>query len=550
MGIWQVLLDIVLLLLGALVLGGIFSRLGQSALVGYLLAGMILGGPGSVKVIRFEKDVEAVAELGVSLLLFSLGLEFAWSRLRALGRRMLLAGVAQVVLTCVAGSIAAMLFGVGGAKAVAIGAMVSLSSTACVLRVLMERGDLDSVRGRSSLAILLVQDIAIVPLAVLLAVIAGGGTIGQVFLHLGGVLLLAVILVGVLYLMLNVIAARVLGTLTLEKNRELSVLVAVATGLGSAWAAHRVGLSPALGAFVAGMFLGSSPFAAQIRADVSSLRVVLLTLFFGAAGMVANPLWMLANWHLLVAVVLLLMTGKALIVWLVLRVLGQSDGNALATGITLGQVGEFAFVIGSIARENGLIGQQDYLVVVSGGILSLFLTPFCIPLAPRLGAWVDRVRRRGRPIGIDVPSDEHGGGPEIVIVGFGPAGEAVGRALSGSGRRVAVLDLNVDAMMRAKALGFVGHVGDATQADVLEHVRIQEAQLVVITLPTSSTASAAVRHVRVLAPHAYVVARTRYQRDTSQLEAAGAHAIIGDEQEVGGKLAERVLGYLQQHKTA
>ncbi len=540
--VWEVLLDIVLLLAGALVLGGIFSRLGQSALVGYLLAGMLMGGPGSVQVIRFEKDVEAVAELGVSLLLFSLGLEFSWQRLRHLGLRTLLGGVAQVVLTCATAALAATLFGLGGMAAFAVGAMVALSSTACVLRVLMERGELDSVHGRNALGILLVQDMAVVPLAVLLAVLAGGGSVGRLAFDLGRTIVLAAVLVGVLHVVLKVVAVRLLGVLTLEKNRELAVLLAVATGLGSAWAAHGVGLSPALGAFVAGMFLGGSPFATQIRADIAALRVVLLTLFFGAAGMVANPLWMLANWQLVVGVTVLLMTGKVLIVWGVLRVLGQTTGNALATGVSLAQLGEFAFVLGGMALKSGAIAGEDYLVIVSSAFLSLSVTPFCISAAPRIGTWVDRLRRR-RVEGRE-PADEPRHGPEVIIVGFGPAGEAVGRTLSGSGRDVLVLDLNVKTIRHAESLGLRGSVGDASHADVLEHAHVESAQLVVITVPGVTAAAMVLKQVRSLAPQAHVVVRTRYQRHRVQFESSGAHAVIGDEQAVGEGLASYVTEHL------
>jgi len=316
----------------------------------------------------------------------------------------------------------------------------------------------------------------------------------------------------------------------------------VATGLGSAWAAHRVGLSPALGAFVAGMFLGGSPFATQIRADIAALRVVLLTLFFGAAGMVANPLWMLANWQLVVGVTLLLMTGKVLIVWGVLRLLGQTTGNALATGVSLAQIGEFAFVLGSTAVKSGAIAGENYLVIVSSAVLSLFLTPFCIPAAPRIGAWVDRLWRRG--VRRRKAADEPREGPEVIIVGFGPAGEAVGRALSGSGREVLVLDLNVRAIGRAESLGLRASVGDASHADVLEHAHVESARLVVIAVPGVTAALMVLEQVRAMAPHAHVVVRTRYQRHRAQFESAGAHAVIGDEQTVGDGLAAHVTEHL------
>ncbi|MCG8650655.1 MAG: cation:proton antiporter, partial [Pirellulales bacterium] len=181
---WQILLNIVLLLAGSLILGGISSRLGQSPLVGYILAGMLLGGPGSVHLIGNEAEIDAIAELGVSLLLFGLGLEFSWSRLRSLGKQRLVGGVLQVLATAAVGSLVAAGIGLGAKEALAIGAVVSLSSTACVLRVLADAGDLDGTHGRSCLAVLLVQDIAVIPLAVYLTLLSEGGSFGAVSLQL------------------------------------------------------------------------------------------------------------------------------------------------------------------------------------------------------------------------------------------------------------------------------------------------------------------------------------------------------------------------------
>ena len=544
MATWDVILDIVLLLIGALFFGGLFARFRQSAVVGYLFAGMLLGGPGSVQVIQFSGDVEAVAELGVTLLLFSLGLEFSWSRLRSLGVAVLLGGILQVSLTCLAATLVGLLFGLQLTEATAIGAMVSLSSTACVLRVFVERSDLESVHGRDSLGILLVQDILVVPLAILIAVLGSGGTAWSITLELSQTIAMAAAFVGILYLVLNVIAVRLLGKLTLERNRELSVLMAVATVLGASWAAHRVGLSPALGAFMAGIFLGSSPFSMQIRADISSLRVVLLTLFFGAVGMVANPLWMLANWRLVLGITLILMFGKATIVWFILRILGRSDGTAIATGLSISQIGEFAFVIGSIAKSNGLVEQEIYLAVVSSAILSLILTPFVIPLAPHLAGRINSlfIGRNRRRLGNAADADADV--PKVAIIGFGPAGEAVGRELNRRQISAWVLDLNVDAIRRARELGLQCYVGDATHVDVLEHLQIKSANLVIITVPAIPTALAVLRHVRALAPYAHVVVRTRYQRHTAHFTSAGAGAVIGDEQQVGQALAIHVSEHL------
>ena len=231
-----------------------------------------------------------------------MGLEFSVERLKKLGAKPLLGGVAQVILTILLGVAGAKLFGLNFREAIAVGMMIALSSTAVVLRILVESGEIEMPHGRNSLGVLLTQDVAVVPLALLMTILGGEGSAVEVAWSVGKLSLMAAGLIACLYVLTR-LAVLALGTLTLQRNRELTVIFAVVSGLGSAWAAHAVGISPALGAFVAGMLLGSSAFATQIRADVAPLQVVLLTLFFGAAGMMADPLWILANAHIVGAVV-------------------------------------------------------------------------------------------------------------------------------------------------------------------------------------------------------------------------------------------------------
>jgi len=544
--IWNLLFEIVILLGGALLVGGVFSRFGQSPLVGYLLAGMMLGGPGSFHVVQSEENIETIAELGVSMLLFSLGLEFSLTRLTELGARTLLAGIIQVVLTTLVAAGAAFVVGLMVAEAVAVGAMVSLSSTAIVLRVLMERAELDTGHGRNCLGVLLVQDMAVVPLAVLMTLLAGGGTWQEVATNVSRILGLAAGLVLTLYLLLNKIAVYALGTLTLERNRELTVLLSVVTGLGAAFAAHAAGISPALGAFVAGMFLGSSPFATQIRADISSLRVVLLTLFFGAAGMVADPSWILDNLAMVLLIAALLTVGKSVIVWGIFQALGNPPAVAAATGVCLAQIGEFAFVLASVGFRSGVISEHTHVLLVSVAIVSLLGSPFLVPIAPWLGIRLAALRGSGASPATakaTVPD-----APDVVIIGFGPAGQVAAQAFADRPQRVLIMDLNREGVRKAQELGFQGHVGDMTQLDVLEHARVAAAKAVVITIPHHRSALTILEHVRRLAPGAHCVVRSRYQRHTNKFFMAGAHEVFGDEEQLGNSLGIHLKEWLNSQQ--
>ena len=549
MDTWHLLLDIVVLLTTCLVLGGISSRLGQSPIIGYLLAGMFLGGPGSFGIVRSEAEIDALAEIGVSLLLFGIGLEFSWRRLKSFGGKALSTGALQVLVTLGLVALVAWFFGLPLPAAFAVGTMVCLSSTACVLRVLTESAEMDSAVGRNALVILLVQDIAVVPLAVFMTLLGGALTPASVFIQVFRTGLLAASLVVGLFLLLSVVAVRFLGTLTLLKNRELTVLLAVVTGLGAAWAAHRAQLSPALGAFIAGMLLGSSPFATQIHADISSIRVLLLTLFFGAAGMVADPVWIFWNLGTVIGVSAALILGKTLVVWGILSFLGQPHQIGLATGLAVSQIGEFAFVLGTLGQESGVVTDETHLPIVSAAIVTLFVTPYLVTFGPRISTWIlaSLLRKGG-----GLPGSQPSPSPtvtDVLVVGFGPAGRVAAQILIGRGLEVLVLDLNHESVKRAEELGFRGKVGDATQMDVLEHADVRSANLVIVTVPNRTTALTVLHHIGRLAPQAHVVVRSRHQRHSHEFEDAGAHAVIGDEEVVGKSLAAHVSEFLHAEGT-
>ncbi|QDV86528.1 cation:proton antiporter [Planctomycetes bacterium TBK1r] len=539
MELWTILRDIVVLLGASLMVGGVFSRFGQSPIVGYLFAGMMLGGPGSLHAVGSEHEIEAIAELGVALLLFSLGLEFSVQRLKKLGTKPLIGGASQVVLTIALAFAGARLFGLGGKESVAFGAMVALSSTAVVLRILSERGEVEMPHGRNCLGVLLTQDIAVVPLALLMTIMGGEGSANEVLWNIGRLLLMAGgLIVGLM--LLTKIAVLTLGTLTLHRNRELTVIFAVVTGLGAAWASHAAGISPALGAFVAGMLLGSSAFATQIRADISPLQVVLLTLFFGAAGMVADPIWIVTNGHIVAMVVFALVTGKMLVIWVIFALLGQTTRVSVATGLCLAQVGEFAFVLGSIGRTSGVVSEDTYALVVSASIVSFFFSAFLVPAAPRLGNWVANLTGAQRQVADE--ASERTPPPDVAIIGFGPSGQIAARPLVDKGLRVTIVELNQVGVRKAQQLGFHAEIGDATQSDVLEHARLNECKAIVITVPHHQSAMTILKHVRRNAPFVHVIVRSRYEVHTDDFLSAGAHVVTGDEQQVGESLA----GHLHQ----
>jgi len=324
------------------------------------------------------------------------------------------------------------------------------------------------------------------------------------------------------------------------------VLLAVILALGCAWAAHQLGLSPALGAFAGGVLLAASPFATQIRADVRPLGTVLVTLFFAAIGMFGDPAWLLLNLPLVCGVVLALALGKAALVAALARASGLSLGHAVATGMCLAQIGEFSFVLATIAQTPvdgvALMQPSTFRVMVSATILSLLLTPYLIAAAPRVGSWIARAFASAAPAAPRGDSPAGATRDSILIIGFGPAGQRVAEGLlSRTQTGIVVVDLNQKNVELATSYGLGGVWGDATQNEVLEHAGVLRARVVVIALPDHNATRQLITLVRDLTQDAKIIVRCRYHFRHWELLAAGAHEVVDEEDRVGRELARRVL---------
>lgn len=540
MTIWDIIARLVLLFTAAFALGAAAQRLRQSAIVGYLVAGTVLGSA------LFDRDVLLPwGEIGVSLLLFSIGLEFSFGRLRRMGAVALAGGGLQVVVTLLlfAAMFAALHpFGMS----IAWGEIVTVSSTAIVLRMLMARAEMDSVPGRTALGILLVQDVAVVPLVLSLTVLSHGGTGWGVLAQIGRSVAAAGGLAAVFYLLFYQLIPRLLMRGGVFADRELVVVLAVVIALGSSWAAHSLGLSPALGAFLAGMLLAESPFASQIRADVGSLRTLFVTLFFTAVGMLAEPAWFAANWAEVLAWLGMVFVGKTLVIFAIGVAFRLHPAHALATGIALAQVGEFSFVLAAEARRGGLITEHVFSLAVSVTILSMFLAPYMVtyarPAARRIVAAFSRPRAP-IPAGVG-PAPEREG--RVFIVGFGPAGRKVARALVENGVVPHVVELNPASVKAAMRMGLEVHVGDASQPEIIAHLGIDTACVVVVTVPDPSTARRILQNIHGRSPSTSVIVRSRYHIATAELWGLGSAFVVDEENVVGRELARQVVDFLRE----
>ena len=545
MNTWEVILEIALVLSVALLLGGLFERIRQNAVTGYLLAGLLLGPAGTGWISNVE-HIRLLAELGVALLLFTIGLEFSLSRLRASGRMAILGGTIQIVVTGVVGGSAAAASGLSTVEAIIIGAALSLSSTAVVLRVLADRTELESLHGRNALGILLLQDLAVVPLVLLVLALGEGVTGSAAFARFAFSIGVATALIAAIFLVTKYVFPRLLDIASAYRNRDLPVVLSFAVCLGAAGVSHAANLTPILGAFLAGMLLAESPFAAQIRADITPLRAVFLTLFFTSVGMLAQ---LPTGGALLVVVplALVIMWGKAMIVGFVVRLFRQPHTVAVSTGLALSQVGEFSFVLLELGYRQGLLPHETFQVLLSVSIVTLVLTPYVIAGAPRLGEAITRILYRftsASPAGVRSASNGQHLSGHVIIVGFGPAGQRVAEALQEAAMPFVVVDLNprsVSAHRPAVPIEF----GDAARPEILHHLGIKHSRALVVTVPEPHMSELIIRQAKRIAPSIPVVARVRYHTHGSRLARAGADRAVDEENLLGRALVnalQEVIG--------
>ena len=548
MDFWTILSGVLVLLGAAFVAGVVFERLGQSAELGYLLAGLILG-PNAVGLASGQEEgaIANLAELGVALLLFAIGLEFSLRRLWRLGRVGLLGGTAQVVVTVAVAAVIASLCGLPAQAAVGIGAIVAFSSTACVLRVLADRGQIDSVHGRSALGILLLQDVAVIPLVLIISMLGQGSVnVSEVLLGMARSAGLFVGMTVGFWIVANFVLPRVLSTSALLGSRELLILLAAVLALGSAWTAHSIGISPAIGAFVAGMVMAESPYAMQARADIGPLRTVFVTLFFVSIGMLGNPAWIAENALAVVIAGVVVIGGKAMTTTVVIRLLRVPWSEALATAVCLAQIGEFSFIVAQLVFLRSGTAQDRWLfnLVVSVSVISLLLTPYLVRLAPLLGRTL--TPRSHRPGTEHVDSDAEHAGPGVLVVGYGVAGQQLVEPLVRHGVPLTVIDFQQANVQVALDRGFTAVTGDARKRELLEHLHIHHALAVVVALPDHQTVTAVIHQVRVLAPGVPVIARARYHRYVNEIIAAGATVVVDEEQQIGRRLGLETRRLLRQ----
>ena len=544
MEFWHIVGDITILLGAAALLGIVAEKVGLSAVVGYLIAGTLVG-PGLLNWITSSEDViRDMAEIGVALLLFTLGLEIDANRLKQLFGRGIFLGLGQVLGTGILGWAIARLFHADPNTSVIVGAMAALSSTAVVARVLQNRAEIDSPHGRATLTVLVLQDIAIVPLMILVGVLGAkqGGT--SVALLVGGAAAKLAFLLVIIFLVGVLILPRIFGAALIRRSAELPIVVGIVTCLSSMWLAYQLGASPALGAFIAGMILAGSPFAAQVRGDIAPFRSIFLTLFFVATGMLADLPWLIHSYHFLwvIGVAAGIIVGKTIIVWIVGISCNIPRRVSIATGLCLAQIGEFSFVVGSASLAAGIIDDAVFQLMISASLVTLLLAPMFIGRSRQVANWIDKKLGRSP---VDESDDVIGSlRNHVIVLGYGVAGKSVTNVLLESGNQVLVIDMGPMGVLQAKKDGASALIGNVQRRDVLEHAGIGSAKMLVSTIPDYRATVETIDQVRSLSSSIPIVARARYSRHATVLSTAGADIVVDEEVCVGRTLGEQVMHQL------
>ncbi|MDV2962749.1 monovalent cation:proton antiporter-2 (CPA2) family protein [Shewanella algae] len=529
-------IQILLMLVIAIAAIALLRRIGLPAILAYLLTGVI-SGPSGFNWFS-QHQMQSVAELGVVLLMFTLGLEFSVPRLWAMRRTVFGLGSAQVVLTTLLAMGAGLLFISDVTQALVIGSVTALSSTAIVLKLLNDKGWLKRRHGELSVSVLLFQDLAVVPLLILLPLLADGSeplTVQQLGAALGKGILAFIVLMAFGKWALP----KLFDEVARSRSNELFVLstlvVALLTGAFTQW----LGLSMALGAFMAGMLLGESQYRRQLEADIRPFRDLLMGLFFISIGMLLDFSLVLAYWWQILLLLLAVIVGKTAIVFALLRLAKEPFRVAMSTGLSLAQVGEFSFVVLALAVSYQLLAPSVSNTLVMVAVLSMALAPALVRHSIDIARLLQGLKPRPEPAENLPPLD-----PQqdlVLLLGYGRVGQTIGRFLKAEAIPFIALDRDPSRVAEARRAGEPVYFGDACKRSLLKQANVRHAKSIVLTFCEQPQLEEALVLCRQLAPEARIMVRTRDDSELEQLEQAGASQVIPETLEGSLMLVSQVL---------
>ncbi len=519
----------------------ICHRIRIPAIVGYLITG-VLAGPYGFGLVHGVHEVEVMAEVGVVLLLFTIGIEFSLKNLLIIKKSVLLGGSLQVLLTI--GAIFGMMrwIGFGFGEAMLMGFLISLSSTAIVLRLLQEKAQIDTPHGKTALGILIFQDIVIVPMMLIVPLLAGAT-------ENAGTFLLILLAKGIGIILLVIVSARwivpqLLYQVARTRSRELFLLCVVTICFAAAWLTAGAGLSLALGAFMAGLIISESEYSHQAISNILPFRDVFTSFFFVSIGMLLDIRVLLADPGTIFAWTLIIMGLKGFIICGVTLVLGLPIRTAVIAGLTLCQVGEFSFVLSKTGLEYGLLA-DEYPLFLSIAVISMASSPFLMAGAPRMADLFMRLPLPQRLLTGQTkdfaPDGEKPLHNHLVIIGFGLNGRNLSQAAKKAGIPYVITEMNPETVKKERKKGEPIYFGDAVHDPVLEHLHVAQARVAVVAINDAAAVRNIVETLRRLNPGIHIIARTRFVNEMAPLVELGANEVIPEEFETSVEIFVRVL---------
>lgn len=531
--------DIVIILVAALLGGLIAQKLKLPLILGYILSGVLVGPYTGGVTVSDIHEIELLAEIGVALLLFALGLEFSFKKLKPVRHIALIGTPIQMLLTMGLGAGIGRWLGWEWTPSIWLGALISLSSTMVILKTLMNQGWMGTLSSRVMIGMLIVQDLAVIPMMIILPKLndpqAGLPLLAWAAVK-AALFLAATVLVGTRLL------PRVMAVIAGWNSRELFLLAITAIGLGIGYATYLMGLSFSFGAFIAGMVLSESDYGHQALSDIIPLRDLFGLLFFASVGMLLDPAFLIVNIGAVLVIVVLVAVGKALIFMILSKSFGYGNVVPLATGLGLFQIGEFSFVLARMGVQTNSIGHEVYSLVLTTAIITMLATPFVSGLTAPLYALRKRKYDHEPLQTINIPST--GLRNHVVIAGGGRIGQHVAQVLQRLDLAFVIIELDFHRLEQAKAASLPVIYGDAGQQVVLEAAEIEHAVLLLITVPANLISQAIVQQVRRMNPNLDIVARAESLDLMKKLYEYGVYEVVQPEFEAGLEITRQALLHL------
>lgn len=541
-------MDLILTLTGgltaALILGFVAQRLRLSPIVGYLLAGVVVG-PFTPGFVAHAQLAHEMAEIGIILLMFGVGLSFKPKELLAVRRVAIPGALVGVGVATVLGGLVGRVFGFPiGAQAV-FGLAIGVASTVVLLRVLADNDALHTRAGHVAVGWLVVEDLLTVLVLVLLPVFAGQGSSTSPLQAAGAVGLAVLKVVGLVVFTVTVgrrAVPAILGYVAKTRSRELFTLTVLVLTLGIAVGSARLfGASMALGAFLAGMVVGQSAFAARAASEALPMRDAFAVLFFVSVGMLFDPSQLVRNAGLVAATLAVVLVGKPLAVYVVVRLLRQPVTLAVSTAAAIAQIGEFSFVIAALGRDLGVASERATQAIVVASMVSITVNPLLVRWAKPLATYLEKnARSKARHVLPDVTEARPEGRYRAIVVGYGPVGRTLTRLLKDNGIHPTVIELNHETVDTLRGSGTDAIHGDASQSEVLRQAGAEDAMNLVFAASGSSGESV-IRAAKELNPNIHVMARAAHVREVIATRDAGAHVVVTAEAEVALAMTEHLL---------